>query len=310
MRIGRAFAAGFGLAALAAGGYLFTGGTAPGQAPDKKEVVEPAVAEMAKEFIAAFDKGDAKALAALWTADGDYYDQTGRHTHGRPAIEKMYAKFFAAEKGAKLSLIVTHRKKLGPDVLVEDGVSEVAPADGSAPVVARFTTILVRADGKWLVESVRESGVTAAAHSEHFDDLEWLIGEWAGEAEKGESARATYEWADGGNFIVATFAKTHNGAAAGGGTQWIGYDPAAKAIRSWTFYTAGGFGEGAWSKTDAGWAVKSTTTTADGKKVTVTNTISRTGPDAATLQPTGLTIDGKAAPDGPALKLKRVKADR
>jgi hypothetical protein len=35
------------------------------------------------------------------------------------------------------------------------------------------------------------------------------------------------------------------------GTQWIGWDPAAKQIRSWSFEADGGYGESVWTKQGA-----------------------------------------------------------
>ncbi len=308
MRNRKRIAAGLGLAAAAVVAAFTVTSTPPaqGQPAPAKTDSDPAVAKRAEDFIAAFNKGDAKTCASLWTVEADFVDVTGRRVHGRAALEKMYEKYFAANKGAKLQLIVTGRKQVSPDVLLEDGVSEVTDADGSASA-ARFAAVLVKKDGQWYVDSVRESVAQPPSHAEHFADLEWLIGEWAGE-EKGESAHATYSWAENQNFIVSSFATTVNGAPVTGGTQWIAYDPAAKGIRSWSFYSHGGFGEATWTKSDTNWSIKAAVTTADGKKVTITNVLTKTGPDSATWQATAVTVDGKAVADGPVHKLKRVKA--
>src|SRR5262249_50642148 len=57
------------------------------------------IQKQAEAFIAAFEKGDAKALAAFWTPDGDYTDQTGNRLVGREAIEKSFAELFSETKG-------------------------------------------------------------------------------------------------------------------------------------------------------------------------------------------------------------------
>lgn len=308
MRNRKRIAVGLGLVAAAVIGLGWAMNTTPvqGQPAAAKADVDPAIAKRAEDFIAAFNKADAKTCASLWTAEADYVDVSGRHVHGRAAIEKMYEKFFAANKGAKLQLIVTGRKQVSPDVVLEDGVSEVTDGEGSASA-ARFAALLVKKDGAWYLDSVRESVAQPSSHAEHFSDLEWLIGEWAGE-EKGESAHATYSWAENQNFIVSSFATTLNGAPVAGGTQWIAYDPTAKGIRSWSFYSHGGFGQATWTKGESNWSIKASVTTAEGKKVSVTNVLTKTGPDAATWQATGVTVDGKAVADGPVHKLKRVKA--
>ena len=44
-------------------------------APGDNASDEAAIKKSAEAFIAAFDKGDAKAVAAFWTTDGDYVDE-------------------------------------------------------------------------------------------------------------------------------------------------------------------------------------------------------------------------------------------
>jgi uncharacterized protein (TIGR02246 family) len=51
---------------------------------------EAALRARAEVFVAAFNTGDATALAAFWTPDGDYLDQASHHLQGRQAIEHAY----------------------------------------------------------------------------------------------------------------------------------------------------------------------------------------------------------------------------
>ena len=131
-------------------------------------------------------------------------------------------------------------------------------------------------------------------------------GGWAVEADKGESATATYDWEDGQNFIVCEFATTLKGIAVVGGTQWIGWDAIDKQIRSWSFYSGGGFGEAVWTKAGNKWSIKTTARTAAGEKVSATNIVTRTDDDHMTWQMTRLTVDGKSLPDPRPVKMKRV----
>jgi hypothetical protein len=142
---------------------------------------------------------------------------------------------------------------------------------------------------------------------DHFDGIAWLIGDWTGEADKGESAVASYAWAENQNFIVSSFATTQNGVPVVGGTQWISYDAVEKTIRSATFYSGGGTGEAIWTLYGNTITVKATVKTAGGNKVTLTNIITKIDADHATFQATQIVVDGKPQPDGPVLKLKRMK---
>jgi len=271
---------------------------------------QPGKGQRAQEFIAAFNKGDAKAVAAFWTPEGDYVDQAGRTYKGRAAIEKLYQKEFAEIKGAKLTVTVLSARMVGADVALEDGITEVTPADGGPPTVARFSAVLVKKDGVWYFESVRDSVAQPPSNAEHFDDLEWLIGDWTGEAEKGESSRASYSWAENRNFIVSPFATTLNGVPVVGGTQWIGWDAVDKGIRSWSFYSGGGFGEATWTRDGDKWLIKVNARTAAGQKVSATNVLTKVDADHCTWQMTKLTVDGKAMPDAAPVKMKRIKAAR
>ena len=304
-----------GLAAIvAAGGFFATGKRPAGaeeQQPKEKEQQPKDSEQPAKdrraEFIAAFNKGDAKAVAAFWTEDATYVDQLGREYKGRAAIEKQYRKAFALSKGAKLTIHVTSAKQVSPDVALEEGITEVAPAEGGLGTTARFSAVLVKKDGAWYLQSVRDSVAHPPSNAEHLEGLEWLIGEWAGEAEKGESAVATYDWAENQNFIVSSFATTLDGVPVVGGTQWIGWDAIDKQVRSWSFYSRGGFGEATWTKDGNSWSLKTTARTADGKKASATNIMTKTDDDHMTWQMTKLTVGGESLPDPRPVKMKRVK---
>jgi hypothetical protein len=63
--------------------------------PDETKTKEGTKGKRAEEFIAAFNRGDAKALATLWTEDGRYVDPNGVEVKGREALEKMYEALFA-----------------------------------------------------------------------------------------------------------------------------------------------------------------------------------------------------------------------
>jgi uncharacterized protein (TIGR02246 family) len=299
----------FGLAATLALGLVLAVGKMPAQADESKAKGPdaPGKGQRAREFIAAFNNGDAKAVAGFWTEDADYIDQVGHHYKGRAAIEKLYEKVFAQNKGAKLAIHVDSVKPVTSDVALEDGVTEVTPADGGPPTAARFSAVLVKKDGVWYLENVRDSVYHPPSNAEHLEGLEWLLGDWAGEEQKGESGTASYSWADNRNFIVSTFATTVNGIPVVGGTQWIGWDAIDKQVRSWSFYSRGGFGEAVWTRDGDKWVIKTTARTADGKKVSVTNVLTRVDADHATWQPSGLTVDGKPMPDPAPVKLKRVK---
>jgi uncharacterized protein (TIGR02246 family) len=295
------------LVAVAAAGGFGLAGRSPAGAQEEQGKGKEMTGKRAEAFIAAYNGGDAKACAAFWMPDATFVDQLGREYKGRAAIEKLYEKTFAERKGAKLAIHITSRKQVSPDVMLEDGITQITPPGGGAPTAARFSAVLVKKEGEWYVQSLRDAVAHPPSQAEHLEDLEWLIGEWTGEAEKGESARSSYDWAENQNFIVSSFATTLDGVPVAGGTQWIGWDATEKQIRSWSFYSHGGFGEAVWTQEGNKWALKTTANLPDGKKVTATNIITKTDDDHFTWQMTKLTVNGESVPNPKPVKMKRVK---
>jgi uncharacterized protein (TIGR02246 family) len=285
--------------ALAASSAL--GDEAKGDPKDKE-----AIAKNAEAFVEAFHKGDADALAAFWTQDGDYTHQTGRHLKGREEIAKAFKEFFAENKGLKLRIDSDSLRFVTPDVAIEDGTTQVFRPDGGPPSRARYTIVHAKKDGQWYLSSVRDAAVAAAGNHDRLQALEWAIGDWAQESEKGEVERLSVTWTDNENFIVANFSTTVGDDSVGSATQWIAWDPVAKRVRSWIFDAAGGFGEGSWTTEDKKWVIKTTSVTQDAKKATATYTVTSVDADTITLQAKDRTVNGDALPDR-EVKLKRVK---
>ena len=171
----------------------------------------------------------------------------------------------------------------------------------------RFFEAVAVASHKQKIESLHESAYQPPSNAGHLEGLGWLIGDWIGEDQKGESGKASYSWTPNGNFIICDFDTTLNGATAVGGTQYIGWDAADKQVRSWTFYSKGGFAEAVWTPGENTWTSQVTARTAAGQKVTGTIVYTKVDADHITSQITKLTVDGKSIPDTQPLKFKRVK---
>jgi uncharacterized protein (TIGR02246 family) len=268
---------------------------------------EAAMHKNAEAFVEAFQKGDAKAVAAFWTEDGEYTDKTGRKLKGRKAIEKAFTNFFKENKDLKARINITSLKFVTPDVALEEGITEVITSDGAPPSRARYTIVHVKKDGQWHLSSVRDSPYTPPTNYRYLKGLEWVIGDWADETDKGETAHIAFSWGPSQNFIISTFATTFKNISMASGTQWIGWDPVEKHIRSFTFDADGGFAEGNWKKDGKKWIIKTNTVLPSGKKVVATNIVTRIDADTISWQSTERSVDGKALPDIAEVRMKRVK---
>ena len=113
---------------------------------------DPAAQKLADEYSAAFNKGDAKALAALYTANAMRLGPDGQVLSGRAAIEKTYAEGFAGPlKGTKLTLEQGGVQAVTPDVKVMEGRFA---AVGVTTIKGRYVNTLVRQGKTWLLASV------------------------------------------------------------------------------------------------------------------------------------------------------------
>jgi uncharacterized protein (TIGR02246 family) len=277
-------------------------GPARDEAPDKD-----AIAKNAEGFIEAFHKGDAAAVAAFWTEDGDYTDTQGQHFKGRKEIEKAFRAYFSENKGLKLRIDSAALRFVTPEVAIEDGKTEVMDADAGAATQARYTAVHVKKDGKWYLSSVRDSVFVPRTNYEHLQQMEWLIGEWHDEVEGPEVSHMTFSWSENQGFIVNTYSATGKHLFHHSGMEWIGWDPSAKRFRSWTFDSMGGFGEGSWSRDGNKWVIKSTAVLQDGRKLAATNIVTRIDADTISWQGKDRTLDGKPHRDMKEVKMKRVK---
>src|SRR5271157_5015547 len=69
-----------------------------------RETDREAILQSARDFTAAFEKGDAKAVAALWTEQGEYESDDGPILRGRTAIEAAFAARFKDRPAGKLEI--------------------------------------------------------------------------------------------------------------------------------------------------------------------------------------------------------------
>lgn len=274
----------------------------PGKTAD-----EAALRKRAEAFVEAFNKGDAKAIAAFFTPDADLVDPEGRLIQGRKAIEETYQKFFSQEKGAKLYIRITSVRIAKADLAFEDGLTEVISAQGGPPSSARYSVVYVKQDGQWYLASVREAVAVPPNNVDRMQDLGFLIGNWVEDVDKGGSAKASYSWDGNQNFMLNTFDVAMKDIPVAGGVQWIGWDASINKPRAWSFLFNGGFAEAVWTKDgDNKWKIGVSGTQRDGKKITATNIFTRIDDNHFSFRFIDIKLDGKVLPDASLVKMKRV----
>jgi uncharacterized protein (TIGR02246 family) len=258
---------------------------------------ERAIRAVAESFKAAYDAGDAHAVAALFTEDAEMIDENGERIKGRPTIQAFFEAMFQARKGAKIEISTESVAFLAPDVAKEEGHTRVKPVETEAPeAVRRYSLLFVKQGGKWLYSSVREDEENTLAHQQRLKELEWLLGDWVDETAD-STVHATCRWSADKNYLLRDFTIHAQGQPVMTVEQRIGWDPLSKQIRSWVFDSEGGYGDGYWIRDGNRWIIKSTGVLPDGRTASATQVLTRVGPHTARWASTERTVGGQAVPD-------------
>jgi uncharacterized protein (TIGR02246 family) len=143
-------------AALAAGLALYGSASAAPSLPDST------VAETFKTYLAAWEQGDAHAIAAQFAPDGDFINPTGFYARGPAEVEAFYrAAFTRGYAGSVGGFVVKAVRLIAPGVVAVDGVWSIEgahdPAGGVRPAERGLATgILVRRVEGWRIALLRE----------------------------------------------------------------------------------------------------------------------------------------------------------
>lgn len=128
-----------------------------GAAPAWAQAKDPALDKLVADWTAAFGKGDAKALAALYTENAVRSTPEGGTVIGRAAIEKEFTANFAGPwKGAKIAITVGKTYPVGAGVAVSEGTWEVAATGPDGEPMSprgRYVNTIVKKSGAWVIAS-------------------------------------------------------------------------------------------------------------------------------------------------------------
>jgi len=269
---------------------------------------EASIRKAVEDYVAAFNGGDAKKLAGMWSPEAVYTNPvSGEQVVGREAIEKQFASIFAASEGAKLAATTNSVQFISPGVAVENGTAKVMRPE-QEPEESEYTAVYVKRDGQWLLDRVTEEDVPVVkSNYEHLKELEWMIGTWV-DGDDRASVVTTCQWTKNRNFITRMFSLTVRDRIDVSGMQIVGWDPAAKQIRSWVFDSDGGFGEGVWSKKDKAWHIHATGTAPDGGQSSSVNILTLVDDNTFTWQSVNRQAGGELLPNVDEVVVVRQRA--
>ncbi len=228
----------------------------------RREQDEAAIRQAGKDYLAALQRGNGKEIAEIWTADGTYTDETGHAVKVREQLSKSGDSKTAARARAGVSNVSI--RFVTADVAVEEGEAEIHNPDGPDAIHGRFTAMWVRQEGRWRLDSLRESRTQQMADPQQLASLDLLVGQWAGELEK-STVRVTAKWNASKSFLQRDLTISSGEQMKFSGTQLIGWDPVSHRVKSWVFNSDGSRGEAFWSLEGTLWLVNSSIVSPEGK---------------------------------------------
>ncbi|MBL8793552.1 MAG: nuclear transport factor 2 family protein [Planctomycetia bacterium] len=275
----------------------------------KRDADKLAIDQLAKELMQAFEKRDAAAVAAHWTAEGEFIRNDGEPIRGRAEIQKAYADYFKQLAGKpKLEVQKDGLRFPSQDTAVAEVTLRLKDEEGEVIASSWRNMLLVREGGQWKIAIVREWD-RAVGQDVSLKQLEWLIGSWH-VASKDREVTTTYEWDEHKVFIRGKFTAKEAGKVVESGTQMIGKDNLDGVIRSWVFQSDGGFGGGVWTRDGKKWTVDVHGVTPDGKELTGSSVYVHVDANTYTWQAVNRTLDGEPLPDTQPIKVTKLKAGK
>lgn len=279
-------------------------GKASAAPADARSSERGAVRAAMDSFVKAFESRDAKALAAHWTAEGEYKNEQGVTTHGRESLEKGFAEFFAKTPEVKAEVHPESLRFLSRESAIEEGTVQVRRGPTAPPSTARYSALFAREDGRWRIAQLSEA---PAEEKSSIADLGWLVGDWKTTGAGGAEIHTNYSWAANKKFLVVHFTIKEKDLALAG-SQVIGVDPATGGMHTWTFEADGGVGEADWTRDGDHWTLEVVGTLADGRTLTETNVLRRINDDTFTWQSVDRRLGDADLPDLAPVKVTRVKS--
>jgi hypothetical protein len=145
------------------------------------------------------------------------------------------------------------------------------------------------------------------AQNSPLEALNWMVGTWIDE---GEDSTIVTEcsWTKNRKFLKRLFKVKIDEEVTLEGDQFVGWDPVAGQIRSWTFDSEGGIGEGVWIQDGNRWLVKASFVLADGARASALNVYTHVDDDTIRWQSTNREIAGELQPNIPEVTVVRQKS--
>ncbi len=284
----------------------------PAKDDDTKPSPDEADVHKALEaFVKAFNENDAKKIAATLTASAEYIDEDSNRLVGPAAVSEMLAKFFEANKGAKLQVTPDGARTVAPGVVLEDAESVITVPAKKTESIRKFTVIYAKVEGVWKIASVHEypEEPEVLTTEERLKDLAWFVGDWVDEG--GDSlVTNNVRYSPDKTHLIREFSVKQEGDEVLKGMQWIGVDPLTGNIKGWSFDAAGGRSESTWTQNGKEWLVRSSGVTSDGDESGATYILKPINKDRIELKIMHKVVGNTVEADSTAILVRKAPAPK
>jgi len=254
--------------------------------------------QAAADFVVAYNKKDAAAIAALFTEAGEMSDlHADDITTGRDDIKAHYEAIFSETEVSSMAVEVDSVRLVAADLAIEDGTAHFTPPGEDEPARSvKYTAVLKKTGDAWQIASTRTLEDATDAAGQLADLAKSIKGDWT--SQKGDTRfDLAIGWDESGKFLAGKLLTTKPDAKPMTTTVRVGWDAARQTITAWMFDDAGGFSKSDWTPTDDGWQIRMEGTTADGEATSASQHITFDGKDAFTWTSRDRLINGESLPD-------------
>lgn len=214
------------------------------------------VTKRVASYVDAFNRRDVSAAAEHWSENGEYIvADAANPIVGREAIGKALGKLLATDEQFQLTVENQRYRNVADDVVMEEGIARlVSETHGSE--YARYLVVHVKQNGKWYRDSIRETVVRSwPSSAPDPNELSALVGSWKRKS-NGGTLTVQAVWKHDKRFIERSFQILGKDGQKITATEMIGWDPATRTIRSWSFDSQGGFEQAVWNRDGDSWLIK------------------------------------------------------
>jgi uncharacterized protein (TIGR02246 family) len=254
----------------------------------------------------AYLQHDAKAFAAVFTADGEYVDLKEILFHGRENIEKEFIAFFQTNPNSIVKVSFDEIRPIAKGVVQVQGAIHFQRTSADQAVTSPCRLVCVKEVDRWLIASLREieSQGKVSPHHEQVSQLKWMLGDWLHEGPRSE-IHFDCRWDQSGNFLLRDFSVRAAGRKSISGTQRIGHDPLSGHLKIWTFDSDGGYSDGTFQQQGATWILRTQGVTADGQLASGTEIFTVADPHRIVWDSVDRNVGGHRIPDSNKITIVR-----